>query len=133
VRLVLDASAAVAVALGSGKGAHFAGAIEEADVVLAPDLFVAEVVNAIWKYHHFEHLDVDTCDRTIQLALGLVDDFVPCRDLHKEAFLLARAARRPAYDMFYLALARREDAIFLTVDNSLMKEAGRQGIRTAAW
>jgi predicted nucleic acid-binding protein len=33
--------------------------------------------------------------------------------------------------MFYLALARREDAIFLTTDAALKKEAERQGIRTA--
>jgi predicted nucleic acid-binding protein len=31
--------------------------------------------------------------------------------------------------MFYLALARREDAAFLTTDSALKKEAERQGIR----
>ncbi len=33
------------------------------------------------------------------------------------------------YDMFYLALARREDAMLLTLDKALAKEAVRQGIR----
>jgi predicted nucleic acid-binding protein len=46
-----------------------------------------------------------------------------------EAFLLARTARRSAYDMFYLALARREDAVYLTTDAALRKEAERQGVR----
>jgi hypothetical protein len=32
--------------------------------------------------------------------------------------------------MFYVALAQREDATFLTLDASLKKEAQRQGIRT---
>ncbi len=31
--------------------------------------------------------------------------------------------------MFYLALARREDAVFLTVDAALRKETERQGVR----
>jgi predicted nucleic acid-binding protein len=67
--------------------------------------------------------------RTLDLGLGLVDTLVPCKDLYKEAFLLSRTASRPAYDMFYLALARREDADFLTMDKALRKEAERQGIR----
>jgi len=37
--------------------------------------------------------------------------------------------RRPAYDMFYLALAKREDAAFLTADTSMRKEAARLSIR----
>ena len=34
-----------------------------------------------------------------------------------------------ACDMFYLSLARREDAGFLTLDRLLRREAERQGIR----
>jgi predicted nucleic acid-binding protein len=57
-----------------------------------------------------------------------VDAFVPSRDLYREAFFLARTAKRSAYDMFYLALARREDAALLTTDKALGKEAERQGV-----
>lgn len=58
-----------------------------------------------------------------------MDSLVPSREIYGEAFLLARTTRRPAYDMFYLALARREDAALLTADAGLRKEAERQGIR----
>ncbi len=129
MRLVLDASAAIEVALNRAKAAQFARALEEASEVLAPDLLVSEVVNTVWKYHQFENLSLSDCDRTLDLGLGLVDTLVPCKDLYKEAFLLSRTASRPAYDMFYLALARREDADFLTMDKALRKEAERQGIR----
>ena len=61
--------------------------------------------------------------------MGLVDEMVSCTELYREAFLLARMARRSTYDMFYLALAKREDAVFLTADASLRKEAARQSIR----
>ena len=129
MRLVLDASAAIEVALDRGQARQFAQVLEEADEVLAPELLVPEVVNTVWKYHQFENLNLRTCDRALEFALGLVDVLVPCQELYREAFLLARTARRPAYDMFYLALARREDAAFLTTDLALKKEAERQGIR----
>ena len=68
---------------------------------------------------------------TLEAALNLVDVLVPSRELYGEAFLLARTTRRPAYDMFYVALARREDATLLTTGVQLRKEAERQGIRVA--
>ena len=131
MRVVLDASAAIEVALQRKQAARFASILEEADVVLAPGLFVPEVLNTIWKYHRFERLSLSVCDRALEAALGLVDAFVSSKEVSSEAFLLARTARRPAYDMFYLALARREDAAFLTTDAALRKEAERQGIRVA--
>ncbi len=129
MRLVIDSSAAIEVVLKRTKSEPFGLVLQEADLVLAPDLFVPEVVNTIWKYHQVDNVDLGTCDRAIDLALGLVDNTVPSRELHREAFLLARTTRRPAYEMFYLALARREDASFLTLDAALKKEAERQGIR----
>jgi predicted nucleic acid-binding protein len=129
VRLVLDASAAIEVVLARGKAREFERMLEEADQVLAPDLIIPEVVNTIWKYHQFESLNVNTCDQAIEFAVGLLDVLVPCKELYREAFLLARSARQPAYDMFYLALARREDAGFLTTDRALRREAERQGVR----
>jgi len=131
VKVILDASAAIEVVLGRGQAERLAGILEEADVVLAPELFVPEVVNTIWKYHHFERLSLDACDRAIEAALGLVDGLVSSKEVYGEAFLLARTARRPAYDMFYLALARREDAVLLTTDTALRKEAEHQGVRVA--
>ena len=129
MRLVLDASAAIEVVLDRAKARGFAQLLEAADEVLAPELIVPEIVNTIWKYHQFESLSLSVCDRAIELAAGLVDVLVSASELYREAFLLARAARQPAYDMFYLALARREDAGILTTDTSRRKEAERQGIR----
>jgi predicted nucleic acid-binding protein len=131
VRAVLDASAAIEIVVQRSQAARLRGIVEEADVVLAPDLFVPEVVNTMWKYYRFEQWSLAVCDRTLEAALNLVDVLVPSKELYGEAFLLARATRRPAYDMFYVALARREDATLLTTDVQLRKEAERQGIRVA--
>ena len=129
MRLVLDASAALEVVLERNRAGDFMRAIQEADTVMAPELLVPEVVNAIWKYHQFDRLDLNTCNRALELAIELADDLVPCKDLWREAILLARKSRRPAYDMFYIALARREDAAILTMDKALRKEAERHGIQ----
>lgn len=129
MRLVLDASAAIEIVLLRGKARELARLVDNADQVLAPDLIVPEIVNTVWKYHQFENLNINICDQALDLTLGLIDVLVGCRDLHREAFLLARTTRRSAYDMFYLALARREDAGLLTTDLTLNKEAERQGIR----
>ncbi len=93
MRLVLDASAAIEVVLDRSRARQFARALEEADEVLAPELLVPEVVNTVWKYHQFENLSLSTCDRALELALGLVDMLVSCKDLYREAFLLARTSR----------------------------------------
>jgi predicted nucleic acid-binding protein len=68
VRLVLDASAAIEVAMNRGKGARFAQTLEEADEVLTPDLFVPEVVNTVWKDHQFEDLSLGACERALNLV-----------------------------------------------------------------
>lgn len=129
MRAVLDASAAVEIGFARNQAARLAEILEQADVVLAPELFIPEVVNTVWKCHRFEGLNLEECDRILEGAIGLVDVFVSTKEIYGEAFLLARTAKRSAYDMFYLALARREDAVLLTVDTALRKETQRQGLR----
>ena len=129
MRVILDASAAIEVVLRRSKASQFAELLEQADEVLAPDLLVAELANTMWKYHQFEKLELNACHHALDFGLGLVDVLVSCKDLYREAFLLSRTAQRPVYDMFYLALAQREDACLLTTDTGLKKEASRQGLR----
>jgi predicted nucleic acid-binding protein len=129
VKIVLDAGAALEVALNRKGAAELSARLNESDEVLAPELFVPEVVNAIWKLHHFGNLSLSACDGALEVLLEFIDTLVSCKELYREAFLLSRTTRRPAYDMFYLALAKREDAALMTLDRVLRKEAVRQGIR----
>jgi predicted nucleic acid-binding protein len=129
VKIILDASAALEVALNRKDAAELSAYLDAADEVLAPELFVPEVVNAVWKLHHVGNLSLSACDGALEVLLEFIDTLVSCKELYSEAFLLSRTTRRPAYDMFYLALAKREDAALMTLDNALRKEAVRQGIR----
>jgi len=130
VRVVLDANAAVEVAL-EGKAAGLLSAVlAQSEEVIAPELLVPEIVNAVWKYHQFAEFDLGKCEKILELAVGLVDRLISHRAIYREAFALSRAQKsRAAYDMFYLALALREDALLLTLDGTLKKEARRAGIR----
>ena len=132
MRVVLDASVAIEIALGHKQAAKFAAVLAKAGEVLAPDLITAEATNAIWKYHHVQGLNFSTCERALRTAVHLPDRLVSSLSLYAEAFLLARTTRKPAYDMFYVALARREDAVLLTLDSRLKKEAEKLSIRVDA-
>jgi predicted nucleic acid-binding protein len=129
VKVVLDASAALEIALNRKNAGPFVKTLKDADLRLAPDLLIPEAVNAVWKEHHFGGCDLGICEEALDIVVNLVSAWVPCGELYPEAFHLSLLARKPAYDMFYLALARREGAVLLTLDAALRKEAVRQGIR----
>ena len=130
MRVVLDANAAVEVALEGKAAGALSAVLSQSEEVIAPELLVPEIVNAIWKYHQFAEFDLGKCEKILELAIGLVDRLISHREIYREAFALSRAQKtRAAYDMFYLALALREDAVLLTLDGTLKKEARRAGIR----
>jgi len=130
VKVVLDANCAIEIALNKKESERLKVLLDESDQVFAPDLLVPEFVNTLWKYHQFEQLSVELCDQALTRMLDLVDTLVPSRELYREAFALSRAQKtRAAYDMFYLALALRENATLLTLDTTLKKEARRAGVR----
>lgn len=56
MKVVLDAGAPIETVLGRKQAARLGRIVAEADIVLAPELFVPEVVNTIRKYHQFESL-----------------------------------------------------------------------------
>ena len=130
MRVVLDANAAVEVALKGKAAGPLSAVLAQSEEVIAPELLVPEIVNAVWKYHQFAEFDLGKCEKILELAVGLVDRLVSHKEIYREAVALSRAQKsRAAYDMFYLALALREDAVLLTLDGTLKKEARRAGIR----
>ena len=129
MRLVLDASAAVEILINRDGSRRMAAMLSEAEQVSAPDLLIPEVTNALWKNHHLAGLPLDICDAALSRLPRLVTRLVSSGELHLEAFRLARSEQTPAYDMFYLALAKREDAVLLTLDSRLKKLAKREGVR----
>src|SRR5664280_2252658 len=107
---VLDASAAVAIAMNLPESAKFQSNIGSSDIIIAPDLFVAEVSNSLWKYVKAGVLDLEQGDCALERAVGLVDTFEPSLVLYREAYALSVDHLHPVYDALYLVLARRHNA-----------------------
>jgi predicted nucleic acid-binding protein len=128
MKLVLDASAACELVLQRPRAGAFDDALRRADVVLAPDLYVSEVGNALWKYVRNKELDLDSCHGRLESALNLVDQFAPSSALIHEALVTASVTRHPVYDVVYLILARRNGARLLSVDRKLLTLARDNGV-----
>ncbi len=126
---VLDPSAAVELILNRPQKDKIEHHVLTADLVISPDLFIAEISNVFWKYHHFESLQSEFCEEFIEKSIQLIDQFEPGSTLYREAFQLACETKRPVYDAFYMVLARRNNGTLVSVDNKLKKIAKSQRIK----
>jgi predicted nucleic acid-binding protein len=130
MKLVLDASAALAAAMGPAKPL-VAEIVGRADVVSTPELFVAEVTNGLWKYVAMRDLSIGAAIELLATALDLVDGFHDLAELAEDALREAARHRHPVYDLYYAVLARREGAAILTFDRRLKELCSEMGIPLA--
>src|SRR5262249_48179124 len=121
MKVVLDASAGLAAVLGQEKGPAVLDVLAEAAVVIAPELFPAEVTSGLWKYVTAKQLTLDRASERLDAVLKLVDRFHPIAELAQEVLREASARRHSVYDFCYAVLARRESAAVLTIDARLRK------------
>ena len=124
-KLLLDSSTVVRIIEGSALAFELQEAALAADLVLAPELMLTEVANALWRLQRGSQLEADGLQRRLSRAAELVDVIEPDRHLQAEALALACHLDHPVYDCLYLALARREAAALLTADQRLQQLAAR--------
>ena len=97
--------------------------------LLAPELFVAECANILWKKVRRKELTAEVA----RLAAGLLQaadvELVPTRWLLVPATRLAIDLDHPAYDCLYLALALENDCPFITADRTFVQRV-RASART---
>jgi predicted nucleic acid-binding protein len=122
---VLDASAVLRVITHDPMGTAWARQLQEAPLVMAPELMLTEVANALWKLQRAGSLGGLDPQLLLADARDLVDQIEPDRHLQVEALALACHLDHPVYDCLYLALARREAAALLTADQRLQRLAAQ--------
>lgn len=127
--IVLDTSAAVDLVLQPSKCEQEANLLADAKRVLAPSLFVSEVANVFWKYHAFNKLPLEQAEEGMDMALELPDSLADDRELYAEAFAMACRTTHSVYDMLYLVLARRNNALLMTRDRALKRLATKHDVR----
>jgi predicted nucleic acid-binding protein len=129
MNVVIDASAAVGVVLALPGTEIFLPLLEGAAMVTAPDLYVAEISNALWKYRKADLLLLERCELLLEQAISLPDRIESSAALYQESFALACRHLHPVYDTLYLILARRINATILTMDRRLAALAGSLEIK----
>ncbi len=128
--VVIDPSAAIEISLYRTYAEDFIRFLEDTLWVGAPDLFISESTNVFWKYHQFENLPIELCEKSLERTIQLVDEFYPTNDLYQEALSVSLQTEHPAYDSMYLVLARRNNATLLTRDKKLYQLATKLSIKT---
>jgi predicted nucleic acid-binding protein len=117
--VVLDVSAAIEIILQKEKKELFNSVYKKGTWIIAPDLFVAEITNVLWKYHKAKVITHEDCIQYVQDGIDLVDDFIEARELWKESLSEGIKSNHSIYDMYYSVLARRNDAVLITNDGPL--------------
>ena len=116
---VLDVCGAMEILLQKGKADKFSKVLQELTLVLAPDLYVPELTNTLWKYYTAKILSKDECLQYIQDGINYVDKFIDSKEIWREAFSEGINSGHSIYDMYYVVTARRNDGLLITNDSVL--------------
>ena len=130
--IVMDANAALAIALGTDYGRALGDLRLQDERIVAPTLFHAEVAHAIGKYVRGGYLAVEEAVDVARDAVALVDEFSDDGTLWAEAMTESARLGHSSYDLFYLVLARRLAATLFTVDRKLQALCAANGVN-ALW
>lgn len=125
---VLDTSAAFEVALNGISAEKIRTVLKEADTVISSSLYLAEVPNVIWKYVRAGQLSESNGSILLTELYQYVDEFTDCPENAVESLHESVRLNHPVYDMFFLTLARRNNAMLLTMDKRLSTLAKEMGI-----
>ena len=127
---VLDASAAIELVFKRPFHRRIEAEIEHASAVIAPELYISEVSNAFWKYSRLIKDARILDDRLLDTAIDLVDNCASARELYREAYAFSCQWNHPVYDSMYIVLARRNDAILVSIDKRMRDLAGKNKLKT---
>ena len=120
---VADASVAVKWFVKQDRWEEARALAKPPQEVIAPELVLAEIASALWKYVRVNQLLKDTAEAMLMQAPRAFARIVPLEELLPAAFDLSLSIPHPVYDCFYLALARREGAPLVTADKRLAAAA----------
>lgn len=119
--IVVDASVALRWGLALSESDRAEKLLLSQDRVIAPDLIISEIANALWKFVIFDKLAADHAMSAVHEVVKGLDELVPTATLRERALAIAIELRHPAYDCFYLALAERAKVHLVTADDRLLR------------
>ncbi len=130
--LVVDASVACKWLVEEVGSAEAAKLLAGNEGLIAPDLVIPEVCNALWRKSRAGQIAAAVARELVDGIAGFFDALVPSAGLAARSFAIAETLDHPVYDCFYLALAEHADAPLVTADTRLLKRlAGTTWARRA--
>ena len=125
---VLDVSGANQILLQKEKYLIFSEKIKDSSWVIAPDLYVSEFSNVLWKYYKAKVITHEECIQYGEDGIDLIDDFINTKEIWKESLGEGIKNYHSIYDMYYAVLARKNDATLITNNGPLAEICKEQKI-----
>ena len=119
--IVVDASVALRWCFQLNKSDRAEELLRSNHHLIAPDLVIAEITNAAWKFVTFDRMAAETAAAAVREIVKAFEELVPVSVLRDRALAIAVELQHPAYDCFYLALAERSTSRLVTADERLIR------------
>lgn len=119
--IVIDASVAVKWVLNEPRAAAAAALL--AEELTAPEHWLAEAANALWRHVRLNELSAEEALLRIKELHSAPVAAVPIEADVVRALALGIELRHPVYDCLYLALAERQDTYVVTDDRRFFAAA----------
>lgn len=119
--IIVDASVALLWLVDTPASMRAEPLLDSEEPVVAPDLIVPELANAVWKSVAFAQLSTADAQDAIESISRFFSDIVPTYPFRNRALSIAIELKHPAYDCFYLALAEQLSCSIVTTDERLLR------------
>ncbi|MFQ5739333.1 MAG: type II toxin-antitoxin system VapC family toxin [Acidobacteriota bacterium] len=119
---VVDASVALRWYVRASGSDAAVSILEGEDVLVAPDLVVAEVCNSAWKLVRAGEITKQHAARIAAAVPSAFSALVATPRLASRAIALANELDHPVYDCLYLTLAEQETTSVVTADRRLLSK-----------
>ncbi len=127
---ILDTNVAFEVIFNRPQANRYREILSSADKVLVPEIFVSEATNVMWQYMKAGIVDEENAKLSLAIMFQLADSIEPAGNYAMETLHESFRLQHPAYDMFYLCLARHHAATLLTLDQKLIATCHANGVDT---
>ena len=119
--MVIDASVAIRWCFELERSDRAEKLVKSREPLIAPDLLIAEFINAAWRLVVFGGAPSDLAVDSAGEITRAFEELVPSIVLKDRALAIALELRHPAYDCFYLALAEMRSIMVVTADDRLLR------------
>jgi predicted nucleic acid-binding protein len=119
--IIVDACVAAKLFIAEPDSEQAERVLTRGDVLIAPDLILLEVTNALQKAWRRQVINAEQMDRAVSTLPTLFGRLYPTPDLIADAAVLSRIFRHPVPDCVYAALHWRTGAPVVTADEAFVK------------